>query len=130
MSATACVSPRRLLGGAIVLAFCGALGCVPAAKSSSRASSFIAVIESYESDAEWEHYDDGSFSNWDRMQVRLLNPSVLKDRRLSIRLSAQTLPPDSPLRRKEATFLFQMSPALLEQQVIDWGDLQTPQPLQ
>lgn len=83
--------------------------------------SLIATIVSYGHNAEWDHFDDGSFATYDHLALKLDSGESF-----SIAVSPETLPEESPFRMADTRFTFTLSEPLNADTHLVWGSINDP----
>ncbi len=77
-----------------------------------------ATVISYEPNAEWDHFDDGSFATYDHLILQLDSNDSLW-----VAVSPGELAEDSPLRRSGTRFTFTLTEPLDTDTHLAWGAL-------
>ena len=81
-----------------------------------------ATVVSCNSGAEWDHFDDGSFDVRDQLQITI----APNDASLSVSLSPNDLPEDSPFRIAGTRFTFNLDEPISSDTQLFWGALDNP----
>ncbi|TWU26908.1 hypothetical protein Pla52o_07640 [Novipirellula galeiformis] len=80
-----------------------------------------ATVISYEPNAEWDHFEDGSFATYDHLRLKLDSEDSF-----SVAVSPDDLPDDSPLRRSGTRFTFTLTEPLDTDTHLAWGAFHNP----
>jgi hypothetical protein len=106
-------------------------GCTqPTMSSASRSPEPIrATVVSYETNAEWDHFDDGTFAARDKLTLSL-DASVPGDTgTLSISLLPADLAENSPFRLPGTQMTFTLDEPITSGIYLAWGALKNPTPV-
>lgn len=85
-----------------------------------------ATVSSYEPAAEWDHFDDGTFSAYDTIQLKVVSPEPHVGTTLSITVPPPELPEDSPIRTAGTRLTFTLQASDLNRSGLAWGAIDNP----
>ena len=104
------------------------VGCADAFVNSNGEvpASYVASVASYESSAEWDHFDDGTFATYDRIKLIIISPDSDKGRTLSFTVPPSQFDEDSPFRRIGTRLTFLLDAPESGLSVLAWGSLRNP----
>ena len=85
-----------------------------------------ATVASYKPAAEWDHYDDGTFSVYDTLTLTIVAPERHAGIAISITVPPTELPQDSALRTAGTHLTFTMQESRVRATGLAWGALDDP----
>jgi hypothetical protein len=104
-------------------------GCTTKSASTSSDNSqhsVVATVVGYESNVEWDHFDDGSFATYDKLTLQLETPANSNNKSLVISVSPTDLANDSPFRVSGTRMTFTLDDPITPDVNIAWGALKNP----
>ena len=85
-----------------------------------------ATVASYELAAEWDHFDDGKFSAYDKITLNVVAPARHAGTTLSITVPLTELPEDSAFRSAGTRLTFTLQASDLTAEHLAWGAVGNP----
>ena len=112
----------RLATMMLLILLCGCNSTTPTVETvGARRDSYTATVASYDQNAEWDHFDDGSFATFDHLTLEIDD-----NKSISVAVSPNTLPEDSPFRISGTCFRFTLSEPLKTDSQLAWGSIIDP----
>ncbi|MBC8356872.1 MAG: biopolymer transporter ExbD [Planctomycetes bacterium] len=111
-----------------VLDVCGEVGDVDYRIKTSEDSvvQVTATVASYEPAAEWDHFEDGTFSAYDVITLKVVTPERHAGATLSITVPPTELPEDSAFRATGTRFTFMTRESYIGATGLAWGAIDDP----
>lgn len=109
----------------VLLTLCGCTTKSTSQSSDNSQLSIVATVVTYESNVEWDHFDDGSFATYDKLTIQL-ESSVPDNDSLAISISPTDLPDDSPFRVPGTRMTFTLDNPITPDVHLYWGALNNP----
>ena len=111
----------RIAAFFFLMSLCGCNSQLPTDVGDNARPALTATVVSYRQNAEWDHFDDGSFATYDHLALRLDS-----DESFSVAVSPDTLPEESPFRVSGTRFTFTLSEPLNANTHLAWGAINDP----
>ncbi len=105
----------------VLVLLCGCNSQPPTDIGDNSGPALAATVVSYEQNAEWDHFDDGSFATYDHLILKLDS-----DESFSVAVSPDTLPDESPFRVSGTRFTFTLSEPFSARTHLAWGAINDP----
>ena len=86
----------------------------------------MATVASYEPAAEWDHFDDGTFSAYDKITLKVLTPERHAGTTLSITVLPTEFPEDSAFRTAGTRLSFTVRESDIGATGLAWGAIGDP----
>jgi biopolymer transport protein ExbD len=112
-----------------VLDVCEAVGEIDyriVASSDGTDVRMTATVASYEPAAEWDHFDDGTFSAYDSITLRVVAPERYASATFSVTVPPTELPEDSALRTAGTRLSFTVRESDIGAAGLAWGAIDDP----
>jgi len=94
--------------------------------SDSSGVRMTAIVAFYEPAAEWDHFDDGTFSAYDTITLQVVSPERYAGATLSVTVPPTELPEDSAFRTAGTRFTFTVRESDIGATGLAWGAIDDP----
>jgi len=105
----------------LLVLLCGCNSQPPTDVGNNSQPALTATVVSYERNAEWDHFDDGSFATYDHLTLELDS-----DESFSVSVSPDTFTDESSFRVSGTRFTFTLSEPLDPKTHLAWGAINDP----
>jgi len=99
---------------------------ITADSTSDKREQLTPTVTSYEPAAEWDHFDDGTFSAYDTLTLKVTAPERHAGATLSVRVPPSELPEESGFRKPGKQLSFFLQPSELTREHLAWGAIGSP----